>query len=288
MNIVKRALFGGIYVALIVAALLLWDSSKILFVILVSCFIILGMIEASRLFNHDGKPVARHIIILDCAAGVSMMLSLLNHHSQQVDGLLLVPLAIYFLIRLSLQLYLPDHNAIADIRQSLASLLYVALPLSMMGMIAMHHSPQLVLAMFIFIWLYDTGAFLVGCAIGKHRLFERISPKKSWEGVIGGAAFVIIAAIIIACVEPIGALFNSHELSPDQWISVDTWIVMAITVVVAATLGDLFESLLKRTAGVKDSGNLIPGHGGILDRIDSLLFVAPAVLTLLEIVESIQ
>lgn len=288
MNIVKRALFGGIYVALIVAALLLWDSSKILFIVLVSCFIILGMIEASRLFNHDGKPVTKHITILDCAGGVAMMLSLLNHHSQQVDGLLLVPLAIYFLLRLSFQLYLPSHNAIADVRQSLASLLYVAFPLTAMCMIAIHHTPRIVLAMFIFIWLYDTGAFLVGCAIGKHRLFERISPKKSWEGVVGGAAFVIITAIIIACVEPIGAFFNSSELTLEKWISIDTWIVMAITVVIAATLGDLFESLLKRTAGVKDSGNLIPGHGGILDRIDSLLFVAPAVLTLLEIVESIQ
>ena len=288
MNIVKRALFGGIYVALIVAALLLWDSSKILFIVLVSCFIILGMIEASRLFNHDGKSVTKHITILDCAGGVAMMLSLLNHHSQQVDGLLLVPLAIYFLLRLSFQLYLTSHNAIADVRQSLASLLYVAFPLTAMCMIAIHHTPRIVLAMFIFIWLYDTGAFLVGCAIGKHRLFERISPKKSWEGVVGGAAFVIIAAIIIACIEPIGAFFNSSELTPEKWISIDTWIVMAITVVIAATLGDLFESLLKRTAGVKDSGNLIPGHGGILDRIDSLLFVAPAVLTLLEIVESIQ
>ncbi len=288
MYIVKRALFGGIYVALIVAALLLWDSSKILFIVLVSCFIILGMIEASRLFNHDGKPVTKHITILDCAGGVAMMLSLLNHHSQQVDGLLLVPLEIDFLLRLSFQLYLPSHNAIADVRQSLASLLYVAFPLTAMCMIAIHHTPRIVLAMFIFIWLYDTGAFLVGCAIGKHRLFERISPKKSWEGVVGGAAFVIIAAIIIACNEPIGAFFNSSELTPEKWISIDTWIVMAVTVVIAATLGDLFESLLKRTAGVKDSGYLIPGHGGILDRIDSLLFVAPAVLTLLEIVESIQ
>ncbi len=288
MNIVKRALFGGIYVALIVASLLLWNSSKILFVILISCFIILGIIEASRLFNHDRKAVSKYITVIDCAGGVALMLSLLNHHSQMVDGLLLVPLAIYFLVRLSYQIYLPSHNAIADIRQSLASLVYVAVPLSILGIIATKHSPQVVLAMFIFIWLYDTGAFLVGCAIGKHRLFERISPKKSWEGVIGGAVFVIIAAIIIACVEPVGALFNNKELSVDQWISVDTWILMAIIVVVAATLGDLFESLLKRTAGVKDSGNLIPGHGGILDRIDSLLFVAPAVIILLEIVSIIQ
>ena len=165
MNIVKRALFGGIYVALIVATLLLWDSSKILFIVLVSCFIILGMIEASRLFNHDGKPVTKHITILDCAGGVAMMLSLLNHHSQQVDGLLLVPLAIYFLLRLSFQLYLPAHNAIADVRQSLASLLYVAFPLTSMCMIAIHHTPRIVLAMFFFILLYDTGAFLVGCEL---------------------------------------------------------------------------------------------------------------------------
>jgi phosphatidate cytidylyltransferase len=282
MNIVKRALFGGIYVALIVASLLLWDSSKILFVILVSCFIVLGMIEASRLFNFDGKPVSRYITIIDCAGGIAVMLTLLNHHTQAVDGLLFVPIAIYFLLRLIIQLYLPEHNAIADIRQSLAALLYVSLPLSIMSVIAVEYSPRVVLPMFIFIWLYDTGAFLVGCAIGKHRLFERISPKKSWEGVIGGAAFVIVAAIIIACVKPIGEFFNQNEFS------IDIWILMAITVVVAATLGDLFESLLKRTAGVKDSGNLIPGHGGILDRIDSLLFVAPAVLILLEIVEAIQ
>ena len=288
MNIATRALFGGIYVALIVAALLLWDTSKTLFVILVSCFIVLGMIEASRLFNYDGKPVPNHITIIDCAGGIALMLTMLNHHSQQVDGLLLVPIAIYFLLRLTLQLYLPEHNAVANVRQSLASLLYVALPLSILSVIAMQYSPKVVLAMFIFIWLYDTGAFLVGCAIGKHRLFERISPKKSWEGVIGGAVFVVVAAILIGCIEPIGAFFNCSDTPTDQWISIDTWIVMAITVVVAATLGDLFESLLKRTAGIKDSGNLIPGHGGILDRIDSLLFVAPAVLILLEIVELIQ
>lgn len=277
MNIVKRALFGGIYVALIVAALLLWDSSKILYVVLFSCFIILGMIEASRLFNYDGKPTSSYITILDCAGGVALFLSILNHYSQPIIGLIFVPLAIYLLLRLGVQLYLPAHNAIADVRQSLSSLFYVALPLSLLTVLAQEHTPQVALAVFIFIWLNDTGAFLVGCSIGKHRLFERISPKKSWEGVIGGAVAVIAAAIVIACVEAVGKIFNPQALS------VDSWIVIGITTVVAATFGDLFESLLKRTAGVKDSGDLIPGHGGILDRIDSLLFVIPAVVIVLEL-----
>ena len=117
----------------------------------------------------------------------------------------------------------------------------------------------------------------MGCTIGKHRLFERISPKKSWEGVAGGAAFVIAAAIAFACVPWMKEVFNPINLS------VATWIALGVVTVIASTLGDLFESLLKRTAGVKDSGNIIPGHGGILDRIDSLLFVTLATVIILQI-----
>jgi len=281
MNIVKRALFGGIYVALIVAAMLLWNSSRTLFIVLFSCFIILGILEASRLFGHDNKPVSKYLNIIDCAGGVAMLLTLVQHFSRPLGGLVFIPILIYLFVRCTIQLFLPTRNAIGDIKQSFASLLYVALPISMIVPLTEEFTPHVALAIFIFIWLYDTGAFLVGCAIGKHRLFERISPKKSWEGVAGGAIFVIAAAIVIACVPPVSDFFNNYSLS------VDTWIALGITVVIAATLGDLFESLLKRTAGVKDSGNLIPGHGGILDRIDSLLFVIPATLVVLEIMSNI-
>lgn len=283
MNILTRALFGGIYVALIVAALLLWNTSKILFIILFACFVVFAMLEASRLFNHDGKPLSKLLQTIDCAGGVALFLSFYTYYSVDMPkGLCLVPIAIYLLVRLTIQLYLPERNAIADVRQSLSALVYVALPLSLLNSIASKFSPEMALCIFIFLWLYDTGAFLVGCAIGKHRLFERISPKKSWEGVAGGALAVVAAAIVIACVETVSNLLNPQHLS------VDSWIAMGLMVVVAATLGDLFESLLKRTAGVKDSGNLIPGHGGILDRIDSLLFALPATLIVLEIVASIQ
>ena len=122
----------------------------------------------------------------------------------------------------------------------------------------------------------------MGCAIGKHRLFERISPKKSWEGVAGGAIAVVAASIVIAKVELVSNLLN-----PDN-LSIDSWIAMGLMVVAWGTIGDLFESLLKRTAGVKDSGNIIPGHGGILDRIDSLLFALPATVVVLIFFSSIQ
>ena len=282
MNIVKRALFGGIYVILIVVSLLTWDSSKTFFNILFACFIGLGMLEASKLLNHDGKPIDKWITVIDCAGGVGMFIAAGLSWIASAGSLLLIAIALYLLVRFSVQLYMPHHNAVACVRQSLASVFYVALPLAMLNALIAKFSPQLALAVFIFIWLYDTGAFLVGCAIGKHRLFERISPKKSWEGVAGGAVFVIAFAIAISCVPALNAFFNPRSLS------IDTWIVMGITAVVAATLGDLFESLLKRTAGVKDSGNIIPGHGGILDRIDSLLFVAPAIFVVLEFVEIIH
>ncbi|MBR5117820.1 MAG: phosphatidate cytidylyltransferase [Muribaculaceae bacterium] len=282
MNIVKRAIFGGIYVALIVASLLLWDTCKWMFVLLFAAFIVLGMNEASKLLNYDGSKTSPLIKVVDALGGIALFSAFFVYYNFPSEKWLpLTLVAAYLLIRLTAQLYMPARNAIADVRQSLGALVYVALPIAMLNTIA-DVSPRIVLAMFVFIWLNDTGAFLVGCAIGKHRLFERISPKKSWEGVFGGAAFVIAAAIAIACVSWLSKTFNPNGFC------VATWIALGVATVVASTLGDLFESLLKRTAGVKDSGNIIPGHGGILDRIDSLLFVALATVIILQIATAIQ
>lgn len=282
MNIVKRAIFGGIYVALIVASLLLWDTCKWMFVLLFAAFIVLGMNEASKLLNYDGSKTSPLIKVIDALGGIALFSAFFVYYNfPSAKWLPLTLVAVYLLIRLTAQLYMPARNAIADVRQSLGALVYVALPIAMLNTIA-DVSPSIVLAMFVFIWLNDTGAFLVGCAIGKHRLFERISPKKSWEGVFGGAAFVIAAAIAIACVSWLSKTFNPNGFG------VAAWIALGVATVVASTLGDLFESLLKRTAGVKDSGNIIPGHGGILDRIDSLLFVALATVIILQIATAIQ
>ena len=130
--------------------------------------------------------------------------------------------------------------------------------------------PYYALLIFIFVWLNDTGAYLIGITFGKHRLFQRISPKKSWEGFWGGLTIVALSSQVIAYYFP--EIINwYHSLA------------LAIVIAIFATYGDLVESLLKRSCGVKDSGILIPGHGGILDRFDSVILVSPAVFLYLEL-----
>ena len=171
------------------------------------------------------------------------------------------------------QLYAHPANHLHCLAQSMLAMAYVALPMSLLNVMYFDYSPKLLLAAFILIWLNDTGAYCVGTLIGKHRLFERISPKKSWEGFWGGLAFCIAATWLLQWL----------NLFPACW-SIAAAVGFAIVTSVFATWGDLCESLIKRTLGVKDSGNIMPGHGGILDRIDSLLLVAPATLLYLLII----
>lgn len=170
-----------------------------------------------------------------------------------------------FLARLTAALYIKVDNPLSEAAYSLMAQIYITLPLFLLLMLY-YESSALVLLMFIMIWLNDTGAFCVGSLIGKNKLFERISPNKSWEGFFGGLAFAVIAGIVA------GTCFGQHF----RHLSTSMLAVMGVVVTVFATWGDLFESLIKRTLGIKDSGSIMPGHGGILDRIDSLLFVAPA------------
>lgn len=167
------------------------------------------------------------------------------------------------------QLYAKQPNPIEVWSKSFLGHLYIAVPLGLLSHIAYQQSevgvvycPILMLAFFAFIWINDTGAFVVGVTFGKHRLFERISPKKSWEGFFGGLFFAMVAGYVASLFSP--------TISTIQWVG------LALVVSTTATLGDLCESLLKRTLNVKDSGTLLPGHGGMLDRFDSVLLAAPA------------
>lgn len=150
---------------------------------------------------------------------------------------------------------------------------YVAVPFGLMNTFFAFSYNEffqgfLLVSMLVIVWCNDIFAYLTGSLFGKHKLFERISPKKTWEGFVGGLFFALLSAYVLS-------LFSNS-------LSLIEWLVLATIVVFTATIGDLSESMLKRNAGVKDSGSLMPGHGGVLDRFDAVLFATPFVFIYLK------
>ncbi len=187
--------------------------------------------------------------------------------------LLLIPLAVLIFI---VELYRKQNQPFTNIALTLLGPAYIVFPFALFSGFVFNNPgsteyyPYILLGLFILIWLYDSGAYIFGVSFGKHRLFERISPKKSWEGLIGGSLIALFAAWGI-----------SHYFTV---ISLIDWIVIAIIIIVAGTYGDLVESMLKRHLGVKDSGNILPGHGGILDRFDAVFLSSPLVYVYLQLI----
>ena len=253
VNLIKRVCSGAIYIAIIVAAIMLLDNSPVMYLVVFPLLIVLGIGELITLAKDD-ETQSWLVNIIDMLGGAGLFLTFYLHFiKDESSRLWLLLIAFYLLVRTIVQLYRPRQNAVHSLERSFLSLGYVALPVSMLNCIIDITAPRLLLGIFMFIWLYDTGAYCVGMLLGRHRLFERISPKKSWEGVIGGVAFSIAGA------------FASHYWF-DEFFQVPdlmTWVGLS----------------------VEDSGNIMPGHGGILDRIDSLLLVVPAVLIYLQLMK---
>ena len=177
------------------------------------------------------------------------------------------------------ELYLKKKHPLNSLAYAMLSQIYVGLPFALLNVLAFHSNGWdsvseyqfiLPLSIFAFNWINDTGAYCTGMLLGKHPLFKRISPKKSWEGSIGGAVFSIAGAFALAYFFPI--------------MSTAAWVGMGLTVVVFGTWGDLTESLMKRHLGIKDSGNILPGHGGMLDRFDSAIMAIPAAVVYLYLI----
>ena len=269
-----RLISGTVYVALIVLVLVLsmvWGLW-----ILLSVFAVAGIIEFNRLTGVNRPYIFR--IVLDCAAAVWLLYATAQYGMAISHGIgIFLPYLLYLLYVVCRSTFLPHQAMLPSLGNSVIGQLYIAVPLALTIRLTLVVDPfssmtqyngLLLLAIFIFIWVNDTGAYLVGSRWGKRRLAPNISPKKSVEGSIGGLLLILLSAVVLR-------LLLFPELS---WLRI---LLIAAVVAIFGTIGDLFESSLKRRAGVKDSGKLIPGHGGILDRIDSLLLAVPAVYLLL-------
>lgn len=169
-------------------------------------------------------------------------------------------LQLSLVITLAVQLWRKTENPFADVLHTLLPMLYAATPLSMMPYL--HYSMNVLVMCIIMVWVNDSFAYMGGSLVGKHKMWPRHSPGKTWEGTAIGVAAAVVAGLFV------GPLFETRLVWYD-------WLILGLVCSIIGTLGDLVESMLKRSVGLKDSGNIMPGHGGFLDRFDSLLFILP-------------
>lgn len=267
-NFIQRLLTGIIYVGLIVGGALMCPY------LFWACMVLALGTATKEYFSlisslDNTQPQKGMGIVLVLAL---FALSFSVHLFKTADiKLLLVFLPLLFL-PLTLELFRKQEAPFKNIAYTLLAVCYLGIPFSCLIPIAYwdgSFSAPYILLLFCCLWVYDSGAYVVGISIGKHRLFERISPKKSWEGAIGGLSFALLACY----------LFFHFQYNFSTQHSLWFWLGAGITICVSGTLGDLVESMFKRSIGVKDSGKVLPGHGGLLDRFDSLIFAAPALLS---------
>jgi phosphatidate cytidylyltransferase len=262
-SVLTRAITGTVLVVTITASVLASPYSFIALLLIVDLFALFEfyrLVRAGHLHARvgEGQFVSTSFFVSACLV--------FSNFFNATIFLINIPLVVLIFIR---ELYSNAPNPFQNLALTFSGIAYVTLPIILFAGIAflplgqgIYH-PTIVFGYFIILWASDTGAYAAGKLIGKHKLFERISPKKTWEGSIGGTLSAIGATYMVS-------LFEARA-------SLRDWLIMSAIIVVMGTYGDLLKSLLKRTAGVKDSGTLLPGHGGFLDRFDSLIGSAPVV-----------
>ncbi len=275
-NLITRTITGVLFVAIIVVGFRVPEGMIALFALITG----LAVWEFTGLVNNvEGVTVNRFI---STAAGVYFFLAVAGFCSGLTPSAVFIPYLLTVIYLFISELYTKSVNPIINWAYTMLSQMYIALPFSMVNVLAFQDTGHgiafnslLPLSIFIFLWTNDTGAYCSGSLFGKHKLFPRVSPGKSWEGSIGGGILVLAVAALIGYIE------NSSEGLTPVALSIPAWMGLGLMVVVFGTWGDLVESLFKRTLGIKDSGNILPGHGGMLDRFDSSLMAMPAAVVYL-------
>ncbi len=269
-NFIVRTITGVLFVAAVVTCFLNPRSMVFLF----------GLVTALSIWEFAGlvndRPAVTINRFITTIAGVYLFYAMAGYNSGITPSSVFIPYLVSIIYLLVAELYLKAEDPIHNWAYTMMSQIYIALPFSLLNVLAFRSNGTEVvytfltpLCVFIFLWMNDTGAYLCGSLLGKHKLFPRVSPGKSWEGSIGGGILVVAIAV------GIWYFTEKHEVN-ELGLSALEWAGMGLTVVVFGTWGDLIESLFKRTLGIKDSGSILPGHGGMLDRFDSSLLAIPA------------
>ena len=285
----KRTISGAVYIALLLTSILFSTES---FIILFGVFLIIATYEFCNLVKLNKVFSILFVSLFYSTVTLvsfyrteteNYISSLLKENIQftiDTDKLFSVLLIITLIIAIKCIVFLFNNTqTISKLSKYIYLLGYIMLPFIFIIKISFgikDYNPKIIIGLFILIWTNDTFAYLVGKSIGKHKLFERVSPKKTIEGFLGGVVFAAFAGFLISklYIRP----------NPDfSQKSILIWTIIALIVSIFGTIGDLIESKFKRIAGVKDSGTIMPGHGGVLDRLDSVIFVAPVIFLFYQI-----
>ncbi len=264
-NLLTRTLTGILYLAVFISALL---TGKYTFAALFLAINLIALWEFYHIVMHMGFQPQRYPGVIIGAVMFLIGFLICSMGQPLTFMLFIIPLIIFIFI---LELYRNHSHPLANISFTLLGILYISLPVTLTNRLAFffegEYTYRIILGFFILLWINDVFAYIFGISFGKHKLFEKISPKKTWEGFYGGTIMTLISAYFLGI--------------PFFLIDKTDWIIIGLIISVAGVLGDLVESLFKRNAGLKDSGKLLPGHGGMLDRIDSVLFSVPLVVAYL-------
>ena len=274
-NFITRTITGILFVACIVVCFLNPTAMSALFALVTG----LTVWEFTGLVNN--RPAVSVNRFISTVAAVYWFLAMVGFCSGLTPPTVFIPYLVTLVYLLIAELYTKAEDPVNDWAYTMMAQLYIAVPFSLLSVLAFRSTPAGVmytylmpLSVFVFLWINDSGAYCCGSLLGRHKLFPRISPGKSWEGSIGGFVFVAAAAALIWYLTDLSGV-NDLQLNLWQWIG------LGLVVAVFGTWGDLVESLFKRTLGIKDSGNILPGHGGMLDRFDSSLLAIPAAVVYL-------
>jgi len=264
----KRSISGLLFAVVLLGAIWFGPWSFVLLFGLFSIFILKEFYQLSKIAGISPQKAVGITM-----GGLIFLLTFLYTKGIVSVNLFGFYLAILFVIP-AYELFRAKKNALENIAVTLFGILYIIYPFSLFNYFVFptfpadnNYQPTILIFLFILIWAYDSGAYLFGVTLGKHRLFERISPKKSWEGFFGGWFLALLLAVVLQ------RLFPRFETG--------FMLLIATIVTISGTIGDLVESMIKRNLGLKDSGKFLPGHGGLLDRFDSIIFASPFVYLLI-------